>query len=138
LKWSSKPVINEEINKAFSALYDGIIFWGRDKFKWNWKNEQLENVKEEIMSASTSSADLGPVEVGRHLFVLNLHVEMLKIINIVWCRFQDFKFKVIRCFFYCCCWYFQQANQSGDILANHDNGHYSESNIFVVMPLLYI
>lgn len=46
------------------------------------------------MSASTSSADLGPADVGRHLFVLNLHVEMLKIINIVWCRFQDFKYKV--------------------------------------------
>jgi len=44
------------------------------------------------MSASTSSADLGPADVGRHLFVLNLHVEMLKIINIVWCRFQDFKY----------------------------------------------
>lgn len=34
------------------------------------------------------------VDVGRHLFVLHLHVEVLKIINVVWCQFRDFRCKV--------------------------------------------
>ncbi|KAL8619159.1 hypothetical protein ACOMHN_019431 [Nucella lapillus] len=34
------------------------------------------------------------VDVGRHLFILHLHVEVLKIINVVWCQFRDFRCKV--------------------------------------------
>lgn len=41
---------------------------------------------------SSSASDRA--DATRHLFVLHLHVEMLKIINVVWCNFQDFKFKV--------------------------------------------
>ena len=48
-----------------------------------------------MLIMSSSSTEFGSMEVGRHLFVLHLHVEMLKIINVVWCRFQDFKFKVL-------------------------------------------
>lgn len=34
------------------------------------------------------------VDVGRHLFILHLHVEVLKIINVVWCQFRAFRCKV--------------------------------------------
>ncbi|OWF38817.1 Peripheral-type benzodiazepine receptor-associated protein 1 [Mizuhopecten yessoensis] len=43
---------------------------------------------------NSTIVDVFSMDAGRHLFVLHLHVEMLKIINIVWCRFQDFKIKV--------------------------------------------
>ncbi|KAK7478272.1 hypothetical protein BaRGS_00030530, partial [Batillaria attramentaria] len=33
------------------------------------------------------------VDVGRHLFILHLHVEVLKIINVVWCQFRNFRCK---------------------------------------------
>jgi len=45
-------------------------------------------------TVNTAVVDVFSMDAGRHLFVLHLHVEMLKIINIVWCRFQDFKLKV--------------------------------------------
>jgi hypothetical protein len=37
------------------------------------------------------------LDVGRHLFILHLHVEVLKIINVVFCQFRDFRCKVGMC-----------------------------------------
>ena len=46
--------------------------------------------------AMSSFSVHGSLDVGRHLFILHLHVEVLKIINVVWCQFRDFRCKVGR------------------------------------------
>ena len=43
---------------------------------------------------SSSFSVHSSVDMGRHLFILHLHVEVLKIINVVWCQFRDFRCKV--------------------------------------------